>query len=200
MPRSNLDSKKVLVVSIALILVAAIGLILYYNYKADEMNKEMNMKLLILDKNLESLKDQVSSLNDNLTSEIGIIDTNLRNFKKQNENEISALNSLINQIEEQSNIKLGELKDELKTIQVKSKDFTAIINDVMQSVVSVGTSTVIGSGAVIDERGFIVTNFHVVNGAKIIRVLASDNKVYDAALIGYNDIIGGADCSRSYLV
>jgi len=45
-----------------------------------------------------------------------------------------------------------------------------------------------GSGAVIFDQGYIVTNFHVVRGAKAIRVSfdkSYDDKVYEARLISY---------------
>ena len=196
MPKLNLNSKKVLLISIALLLVAITGLTLYYNNKISEMNKDFNSRLLLMNNKIaddinkldQSLKEDISSLRGNLTLEIDLLDANLKNFKKSNEEEINTLSSLIDEIEKQSEIKLGELKDELKSIKVKSQDFTAIIDDVIQSVVSVGTNKGLGSGAVIDDRGFIVTNYHVVDGASIIRISTYDNKVYDAALIGYNDV------------
>jgi|TARA_Y100000310_G_scaffold166586_1_gene166286 S1-C subfamily serine protease len=191
MPKLNLNSKKVLVISIVLLLVATLSLIFYYNNKINEQNENFNTKLTELNKQIsadfDQLGEDISSLKDNLTIEIDLIDTNLRNFKTQNEDDINTLNNLIDEIEEQSEIQLTELKEELKSIKVESKDFTAIIDDVLQSVVSVGTDKGLGSGAIIDDRGFIVTNYHVVNGANIIRILTYDNVVYDADLIGYDD-------------
>ncbi|MFH0868310.1 MAG: trypsin-like peptidase domain-containing protein [Candidatus Woesearchaeota archaeon] len=192
MHKLNLDTKKVLIISIVLLIIATSSLILYYNDKISKQSIDFNTKLLEMNKdinaNLNQLGDSISSLETNVTSEIGLLDTNLKNFKTQNEEEIGTLSSLIDEIEKQSEIQLGELKDELKSIKVQSKDFTAIIDDVLQSVVSVGTNIGVGSGAIIDDRGFIVTNYHVVQGARIIRVLTYDDKVYDAALVGYNDI------------
>jgi len=190
----NLNSNKVLIISIVLLLMVSTGIILYYNDKINQQNIDFNNKLLNLkdevNANLnqldERLSTDISSVNGSLTDEIDIVDNDLRNFKNQNEKEINTLSNLIDEIEKQSEIQLGELKDELKSIRVKSKDFTAIIDDVLQSVVSVGTDKGLGSGAVIDSRGFIVTNFHVINGANIIRILTYGNDVYDAALIGYD--------------
>jgi S1-C subfamily serine protease len=42
----------------------------------------------------------------------------------------------------------------------------------------------VGSGAIIDPAGFIVTNNHVVEGAQQIRVALPDGRTYDAKLIG----------------
>ena len=44
-----------------------------------------------------------------------------------------------------------------------------------------------GSGFVISEDGYILTNNHVVGGAKEIEVKFSDGKVMDAKLIGADE-------------
>jgi S1-C subfamily serine protease len=41
-----------------------------------------------------------------------------------------------------------------------------------------------GSGAVIDRQGHILTNFHVVDGARQIQVTLFDGNTYDARLVG----------------
>jgi serine protease Do len=45
-----------------------------------------------------------------------------------------------------------------------------------------------GSGVVISEDGYIATNEHVVNGATNYRVTFEDGRVYDATLIGSDDL------------
>ena len=40
-----------------------------------------------------------------------------------------------------------------------------------------------GTGIVVDERGYIVTNFHVVNGVDLLRVTLEDGGTYDASVI-----------------
>jgi len=196
MAKPELDTKRILIVSAVIALFVVGGIIFYSNYRIKTLNEEFSTKLLLLNKEIlaninsvqQDLNSEISSLRNNLTLKIDVIDTGLTSFRKKNEQEIDALNSLIDEIEKQSDIKLNELKEEISTIQVESSDFSAIIDDVVKSVVSVGTNRGQGSGAVIDDRGFMVTNYHVVEGASIIRVLTYDGKVYDAALIGYNDV------------
>ncbi len=43
-----------------------------------------------------------------------------------------------------------------------------------------------GTGVVIDERGYIVTNFHVVNGVDALRVTLFDGSSFDAQVISYD--------------
>lgn len=72
-----------------------------------------------------------------------------------------------------------------------------VYQQVNQSVVNINTKGVSGnallfeivsegegSGMVIDRLGHVLTNYHVVEGAKEIRVTLFDGKTYDAKLIG----------------
>lgn len=73
-----------------------------------------------------------------------------------------------------------------------------IYEQASQSVVNIDTKTVqfdrffglphqaqgSGSGAVIDQQGHIITNYHVVDGAQNIDVTLATNKSYPAELIG----------------
>ncbi|HZO74410.1 MAG TPA: trypsin-like peptidase domain-containing protein [Ktedonobacteraceae bacterium] len=64
----------------------------------------------------------------------------------------------------------------------------AVIAKVKPSVVQVNVSTprgdAIGSGVIIDKRGYIVTNNHVVSGAQSIQVVLSDGTKLTAQLSG----------------
>ncbi len=189
----SLNPVKALLIFIALLLVINGGAILYYNYRLIQQSEQFSAKVSSLSEELDEgmgeLKAQLSSIEDNLTTEISLVDTNLRNFKAKNQQEIITLNNLIDEIEKQSKIQLGELKDELKSIQVQSKDFTSIIDDALNSVVSITTDKSQGSGTIIGSEGFIVTNHHVVSDANIIRVATYGGKAYDAQLIGYNGLV-----------
>src|SRR3989344_3361462 len=194
MAKLDYDIKRPLIIPIVIMAVLVAGTFAYSSYRISKQNEEFTGKILALNRDLlasmnelqQELEKSISDINNNLSLEMEVIDSSLKSFRQKNEQDIAALNSLIDEIEKQSDIKLNELKDEISTIQVESSDFSAIIDEVIQSVVSVGTNKGQGSGVVIDSNGFIVTNYHVIEDASIIRVLAYDNKVYDAALIGYN--------------
>ena len=47
--------------------------------------------------------------------------------------------------------------------------------------------TASGSGFILTSDGYIVTNYHVVEGASAIKVTTFDNSTYEAKLIGYDD-------------
>lgn len=49
------------------------------------------------------------------------------------------------------------------------------------------TSAASGSGFIITQDGYVVTNYHVIEGATAITVTTYDNVAYEAALIGYDE-------------
>ena len=184
----KLDKKTRNIAIIALsVLLLLGGMIFYTNYNLNQIKKDYNAKIGGLAQNMADLSSQLTALGTNLSTQIGLVDTGLQNFKKQNEQEITTLSKLIEEIEQQSNIRLTELKDELKDIKIKSIDFSAIVDDVLQSVVSVKTNVGQGSGAIIDRKGYIVTNVHVISGASSVKATTYSGKTYDAnTLVGYD--------------
>ena len=75
-----------------------------------------------------------------------------------------------------------------------------VVNRVAASVVEITTETIVqsgligqyissgaGSGVIISEEGFIVTNHHVIDGANTITVRMSDGKEFSATLIGTDE-------------
>jgi len=75
-------------------------------------------------------------------------------------------------------------------------DFCPVVAEVMPSVVSVTTETVVssffgqsteyvaGSGIIIDDKGYIVTNNHVVENAQSIYVELADGRTFPANIVG----------------
>jgi S1-C subfamily serine protease len=174
-----------------LVLLSTTGMALYFNYQLKITRQDYETKILDLGQqtaaNLQVLKSTMDSLGINLSSQISLVDLNLQNFKVQNQDQIKTLSDLIDEIERQSNIQLTELKSELKNIRIKSADFSAIVGDVLQSVVSVKTNVGQGSGAIIDTKGYIVTNVHVISGASTVKATTFSGNTYDVnVLVGYD--------------
>jgi len=75
-------------------------------------------------------------------------------------------------------------------------DFSPVVVEVMPSVVSVTTETVVssffgqstdyvaGSGILLDEEGYIVTNEHVVEDAQSIYIELTDGRTFSANIVG----------------
>lgn len=70
----------------------------------------------------------------------------------------------------------------------QAPDWRAVSSKVSGSVVSIQTrldkGSAKGSGAIIDPKGYVVTNNHVIAGAKQIQVTLSNGQMYSATLVG----------------
>ena len=62
--------------------------------------------------------------------------------------------------------------------------FVDVVKKVSSSVVQIEDQTGLGSGIVLNSAGYIVTNNHVVTGAKSLTVTTSTGKHYPAKLVG----------------
>jgi S1-C subfamily serine protease len=76
-------------------------------------------------------------------------------------------------------------------------DLVDLVKRVGPAVVRVSTDTTFGSGSVADERGWILTNFHVIHGARTAIVSFQSGEQYHVR--GFLWSIRGAiwRCSRS---
>ncbi len=86
-----------------------------------------------------------------------------------------------------------------KSLDAFERDIVSIVNKVMPAVVNISTVTLVedfffgitpvpgvGSGFIIDPKGYIITNYHVVEKARKIDVTLSEGKKYQGRLIGYD--------------
>ena len=80
-----------------------------------------------------------------------------------------------------------------------SNSYNDIYKSVKDSVVTINTDRGRGSGVIITEQGHIVTNEHVIKGAKNIRIITSDNISYPANVVGVDRITDIALLKSSYI-
>lgn len=62
--------------------------------------------------------------------------------------------------------------------------YKKVIDSVVTITAKTYTGTALGTGIVLSSDGYIITNAHVVENGLYLSVLAADDQVYDAALIG----------------
>ena len=82
----------------------------------------------------------------------------------------------------------SDLKMQISTIKAKaSSDFSDIIGDVVGSVVSIQTDVSQGTGFIITDDGYVLTNIHVLADAKFANVITGDQDRKSVTLIGYSN-------------
>ncbi|MEX2017619.1 MAG: trypsin-like peptidase domain-containing protein [Candidatus Pacearchaeota archaeon] len=79
------------------------------------------------------------------------------------------------------------LNEELSLLKASvGTDFSGIIDLVVPSVVTIRTDISQGTGFIITSDGYIVTNYHVMEGAKAAGVYTYDGKQHQVSPKGYN--------------
>lgn len=124
-------------------------------------------------------KDLLSSINSNFSS--------LRDDFSSNalatQNKISELSDAIIQSE-------STLKSEINILKAHTgQDFSGIIENSVQSVVSIRTNIAQGTGFVVsyyDGESYIVTNAHVLEGAKFAQIIDYDKSSSYSDFVGYD--------------
>ncbi|MCK5150050.1 trypsin-like peptidase domain-containing protein [Candidatus Pacearchaeota archaeon] len=89
-------------------------------------------------------------------------------------------------------IKLGSIDKEVDLLKASTdEDFSGIIEDLIKSVVTITTNSGQGTGFIISEEGYLVTNAHVLadesgNLASTIRAITYEKEILKASFIGYD--------------
>ena len=119
--------------------------------------------------NYNELKDRISDVQTNTQSQINLLSENI----------ISTQTSL------------EESQQELSLLKASAgEDFSGIYSDSVESVVIVSTNVGQGTGFIINEEGYLVTNYHVVEGATIAGIYTFDGEgPYQLELIGANSLM-----------
>ena len=142
--------------------ILIISSLIYIAYNLIEIRTDLELTK----QNQQQLEAQLDSNQQNLQSQIVEISSSLLTVKKDFSNEISEIKASA------------------------SSDFSGIIEDVIPSVVSIGTDISQGSGFLISNEGYIVTNYHVLEGARYAKILRYESNEWVLAQpIGYDPIL-----------
>ena len=118
------------------------------------------------------LEKKISDLRTETNTNINALSENLMQSNK----DISTMGS-----------QLGIIHDEFVNLKASAgTDFSGIIEQVVPGVVTIKTDVSQGTGFLINNEGYIVTNYHVVDGANAATVITSDNQNHEVGILGYN--------------
>ena len=139
-------------------------------------------------KEFSQLQQELTSTKSQYESQMNTLNILIQNLEQETNTKIQKLSSTIKKTQQESEEKLSELEEDIKGISIEAGDFSAVVEDSLKGVVSIITDNGQGSGAIITEDGYIVTNYHVIEGASQLGVVTYNNKVYSASLIGKDEL------------
>lgn len=132
--------------------------------------------IFILWSNLDKTNENLESYKTSLDKKI-----ELNNIELQSEiNQLSESLMDLVEVDKGIEIKISSLKART------SSDFSGIIENTIGSVVNIRTNAGQGTGFIVTDNGFIVTNAHVLSGAKFADAITSERESISMSLIGYD--------------
>ncbi len=125
---------------------------------------KQNVQYGSLDQRVTNTESNINTLTDNL------IDT-----KSNLESTITTLN-----------LKVGSIGQEMDLLKASaSEDFSGIIENAVKGVVTIRTDVGQGTGFLITQDGYILTNAHVLVDAKKVQAITYEQEILEAEFIGY---------------
>src|SRR3989338_3445439 len=179
-----------ILISTTISVVLIFSLFYYTNYQFNSLKAMQAENDRLLLEKINDLAEEKNLLSDKLSQESKLLEDelqklgiNIEQAKTESKESLKEVSGKMESLEEISRQKIGELEKQVLNINVKSQDFTGIINRAIKSVVSISTDVGIGSGAIIDTTGYIITNRHVIEGATKGAVKTSDRSTHAVRII-----------------
>ena len=116
-----------------------------------------------------------------------LLNRKITDLKIETQSNINSLSEGLIETRSELESKLGIVQEEFSLLKaIAGEDFSGIIEDSISSVVIIKTDVNQGTGFIIHEDGYVVTNAHVLNYATIIEALTYDQEIMEVTLVGYD--------------
>jgi S1-C subfamily serine protease len=166
---SQNNSNRILIFLVIFVILIQMSTSTYFLIKINTIEKNS------LDKETQ-LEQKTIALNEK-------IDTN----KKELQGLISKLSDSLLSTQKDLTETQSDFEKQMGLIKAQtSSDFSGIIEGAIESVISVKTNVAQGSGFIITDDGYVVTNAHVLEEAKYADAITYDGNTKSMSLIGYD--------------
>ena len=124
-----------------------------------------------------------------LNNNVEEINSKILELQADTQNKISGLTENIVQTNQELKAlgsQLGSIDEEISLLKAStSEDFSGIIEDAVKAVVTIRTDVGQGTGFIITEDGYLVTNAHVLSGGREVEAINYEQDIIGAEFIGY---------------
>lgn len=131
--------------------------------------------------NYNTLSNDLEGLQMDTSSKLNELSASLIETKGEIDSELRSLGAQV-----------GSIDEDIDLLKASAgEDFSGIVEDAVESVVSILTDSGQGTGFIVDSDGYIVTNAHVLADssgslARNIRAISFDKKIIPAVFLGYD--------------
>jgi S1-C subfamily serine protease len=121
------------------------------------------------------------------------LDKKITNLQSDTQSKLNQLTEIVIKTEnglKDLGLQIGSIDEEMAQLKASaSSDFSSVIEDSIKSVVTVRTDISQASGFIIADGDYIVTNAHVIEGARAAGIITYDGKLHSVSIIGTNSEI-----------
>ena len=149
--------------SLLIVLLIANSVFIYFLYG------QIQMSYSKLEEEITELKIDTQSKLNEITDNIVVTQESVKIVEMSVENINQSFKSQINVLKASA-----------------SADFSGVIEDAVKSVVTIRTDVGQGTGFIITDDGYVVTNAHVLSGGKFVQAITSTYGIINADFIGYD--------------
>ncbi|MBS3063694.1 MAG: trypsin-like peptidase domain-containing protein [Candidatus Diapherotrites archaeon] len=135
---------------------------------------------------LATLRQGVEAKAEELEAADTALAAQLELTTQQTNQTFESVASTMEALEAKRSSELTALKDQVSGLSLEAGDFSGIVDELIPKVVSIKSQGSLASGAIFRQDGFIVTNYHVIEGKTDISITLSNKKQYKAEIIGFN--------------
>jgi serine protease Do len=143
----------------------------------------LSIILVKMDSNYNSLNNKIIGLELDVHSKINTLTGSII----ETQNLVSNINESFKEELGDFKTEIGGVKNEFAELKASAgEDFSGIVESAVKSVVTIKTDVSQGTGFIISEEGYIITNYHIIEDATQAGIFTYDKEMHQTYRIGIN--------------
>ena len=180
----HLTTRKIVLIAILISILFTGTMFAFYYYQQTKLITSISTKFSILSQEIEETKQilqaqievETETIREEMNQKDDFLLTKILETEAKSAEEIQKAKQEITGL---------ELK--LKDVQISSADFSGIIEDVIPSVMFIRTDVGSGSGVILDKDGLVLTNYHVIKGARYGQANDYKGNIFPISILGFDE-------------